>query len=113
MTGIVKIGDIEVGMSALASSPIRYKQVFRKDFLQEIKKGEESDTYAYVEMGYIMARAYEHADMNSLSYDDYITWLDQFGQGDMITAVSKIVELWGQSSVTTSASGSKKKSVRQ
>lgn len=113
MTKTIAIGDIEVGMSALASSPIRYRQVFRKDFLQEIKKGEDSDTYAYVEMGYIMARAYEGADMSKLSYDDYIDWLDQFGQGDMIAAVAKIVELWGASSATMSASGSKKKTGRQ
>lgn len=105
MTDIIKIGSADVGMSATASSPIRYRSIFSRDFFRETTKP-DPDPYLYVEMGYVMHMAYE-GEMASASYEGFVEWLDSFAPMDMIDAVPAIVELWQASEKRTSAAKKK------
>lgn len=100
MTKLITIGDAEVGMSATGSSPIRFRNIFGKDFLAETTK-ENPDPYLYVQMGFIMASAYEKRDMSSLTEEDFFEWADQFAPMDILNAVAEIGQLWSKSQKTT------------
>lgn len=84
MFGIVKVGDTDVPMCANAATPIRYRQVFKKNLLPYFM-GQASDEDAAEmigELAYIMTRAAEKADMSRLNFDDYVVWLEGFGPLD-------------------------------
>lgn len=98
MIGNVTIGNTEVGMNATASSPIRYRKIFGRDFFVESVR-ENPDPYLYVEMGYVMHRMYDNT-IAQASYDDYVEWLDSFEPVDALDAVSDIAALWSASRKT-------------
>ena len=83
----IKVGEKEVPMLANAATPIRYKQVFGKNILTYFLGGStDAEVTAMVsELAYIMAKAGEGADMNKLSIDDYIKWLEPFEALDFAT----------------------------
>ena len=76
----IKVGDKLVPMLANAATPIRFRQVFGKNLLKYFIGQESNEEIAAMtgELAYIMAKAGEGADMNKISIDDYITWLEQF-----------------------------------
>lgn len=76
----IKIGDKQVPMLANAATPIRFRQVFGKNLLKYFIGNESQEETAAMagELAYIMAKAGEGADMNKLSIEDYIVWLEQF-----------------------------------
>lgn len=86
MIGTVKIGDHDVAMSANAATAIRYQQAFGGNLLQHFMGNDSAEDSALVvqELAYIMARSAEGADMNKLSRDDYISWLEQFEPLDFV-----------------------------
>lgn len=86
MIGIVKIGDRGVNMVANAATAIRYQQVFGGNLLHHFMGDDSPEDAALVvqELAYIMAKAAEGADMNKLSKDDYISWLEQFESLDFM-----------------------------
>lgn len=98
MFGVVKIGDREIEMAANATTAIRYGQVFHgEDLLVYFTKGFKTTSesiYVAQKLGYIMARAAEKADMNKLSEDDFLAWLEEFDQFDMVDASAEIVKIY-------------------
>lgn len=80
MYGVIKVGERDLPLLANAATPIRYKQVFHRS-LMPFFLGQESDgdsAEMVGELAYVMARAAEGADMNKLSFDDYVNWLEGF-----------------------------------
>lgn len=84
MYSVVKIGGHDVPMEANAATPIRYKQLFRRNILPIFRGTVEEDTAEEMlpELAFVMAMSAAGEDMNKLNYDRYITWLEQFGALD-------------------------------
>ena len=77
MYKVFKFGEIDMAACANAALPYRFKQVFRKelfDFMGKDLKAEDFTSFAG-EVLFIMHSAAKKADMNSLSFDDYIEFL--------------------------------------
>lgn len=86
MNGTITIRDQEIQLSANAATAIRYQQVFGDNLLSHFTSNEDAGESAMraQELAYIMARSAEGADMNKLSKDDYIAWLEQFEALDLV-----------------------------
>lgn len=107
----VKIGGITVPMLANGATPIRYKHIFHKDLIAEFQ-GAQDDyskvTNSMPELAFVMAKQAEakerKVDMNLLSEDEYVEWLEQFDPMDLPYASEQIVELYmGNNTTTTEA----------
>lgn len=98
MFGVVKIGDREIEMAANAATAIRYGQVFQGEDLLVYFTNGFKDTAQSIgvaqKLGYIMANAAAKADMNKLSFDGYIKWLEELDQFDLIDAATDIVKIY-------------------
>ena len=98
MFGVVKIGDREIEMAANAATAIRYGQVFHgEDLLVYFTEGftdyAQSVNVAQ-KLAYIMAMSAAKADMNKLSFDGYIAWLEDFDQFELLHATTDIVKIY-------------------
>ncbi len=93
---VIKIGDKSVPMMSNAATPIRYKQVFKKNlnsfFLGKMSEEESADLPG--ELAYIMSKSAEGADMNKLSFDGYVEWLTGFEALDFAVAVTDIINVY-------------------
>lgn len=104
MTGIVKIGSKEVGMTANAASPYLFKQIFHTDFLQETQK-KDFDSSIVSQMGFVMAKQSETSktsELLKLNEIAYIEWLIQFEATDIISAADDILTLYMGQTLTSS-----------
>lgn len=104
----VKIGDKEVPMAATAVVDFIYKSVFREDPIVKQDKGMEAAEAIefYMQMGFIMAMYAEvgsFRELKTLTEDDFLEWLVQFGRGDLIFAVPDIQAVYDGQSETSSA----------
>lgn len=108
----VRIGDREVALCANAATPVRYRQVFGKNILKYLigEAAAEEQTAMLPELAYIMARSAEKADMNRLSIDDYIEWLEDFGAMDFVNqqTASDIMRVYQNQKLPDSVSKKKK-----
>ena len=91
MFNLVKIGDKEVPMLAMASVDLYYKSVFHEDPVTvQTKMGEGEAIGFFQRMGFIMAKFAELKDrkeMLKLNEDSYLEWLDQFERTDFLNAL--------------------------
>lgn len=101
MVKTVKIGGGEVILAANAATPYRFKQVFGEDlfriFGESAKKAEEdqielADTV--MKLTYIMMRQAEKADMDMVSIDDFLEWLEGYAPMDIVMAAQDIIGLY-------------------
>ena len=93
----ITIDGREVELAANAATPFRFKQVFKKDLLQILgneKKAEEEGVEAVTQLAFIMVKQAEKADMNSLTEDDFIAWLEDFGAMAFVEAAEDIVTVY-------------------
>lgn len=110
MHRVIKIGNKDIPMTANAATPIRYRQLFHKNLLPYFM-GEKSDEDAAEmvgELAYIMASSAAGSDMNKLSFDGYLEWLEGFNPLDFVAheTVTAIVDLY-QSNETTQTESKK------
>ena len=105
MYKVFKFGEIEVAACANAALPYRFKQVFRKelfDFMGKDLKAEDFTSFAG-EVLFIMHSAAKKADMNSLSFDDYIEFMESIGLGDLLDQAQDIVAFMYETTQSTSS----------
>lgn len=101
------IGGRELNFTANAATPFRYKQLFHEDILQLLQsnsKAEEnqillSDTIT--KLAYIMNAQAEKKDMNCISFDDFMTWLEDFNPLDFVMEGAALMEIYLASAATT------------
>ena len=101
----ITIDGKEVEITANAATPFRYKQVFNKDIFQILGNEERVETEgveAVTQICYIMNKQAQKADMNKLSYDEFITWLEDFGPMAFIEASEEILSVYMDNEKTTS-----------
>ena len=106
MYAVVKIGDKDVPMLAMASVDEYYKKIFNEDPLSAMTaKDSGIRTRMFYKMGFVMAKFAELKDrkkMIRLTEDDYIDWLDLFDSGEYRDAISKIGDVYiGNQKVTS------------
>ena len=107
MQKTVKIGEKEVEMRATAATAIRYRNVFHGDIMTELMEMNPEKIDAKViekiqQLGFIMAKTAEGANMSALTQDDYLEWLDQFDGMDLMTASKDIVTIYIGGKVSSS-----------
>ena len=108
MRGTIEFGDKPVELVANGATPVLYKRVFRRDFLSSANKADDMDVY--VELAFIMAKQAEKpmAELiNSLKYEDYLEWIENFGAMDIVEKVTDIFSLYQGQAVQTSVSKKK------
>lgn len=108
MFNIVKIGDHDVPMLAMASVDIYYKHCFGSDPIA-VQAQENPSTSDVIElfqrMGFIMAKFAEtksRKEMLKLNEDSFIDWVEQFDRVEMIEALPDIRAVYDGEKVTTS-----------
>lgn len=110
MYSVIKIGDKDVPLLAMASASVYYKRVFGRDAIvaQSDAKTDGETISFYGEMGYIMAAMAEaqgdRAKLNAMSFDKYVEWLDQFESADYNMAILEIAKVYEGQNKTTSES---------
>lgn len=95
MYNVIKIGDREVPMLAMASTDAMYQSVFHEDPIKMQARGmDEGDLIIlFMKMGFIMARFAELKDRKAVQQaneDDYLDWLDGFERAEYIGALPDI-----------------------
>ena len=94
----------EMGLSANAATPFRYKQVFKSDLFAVLgneKRAEEEGAEVVTKLAYIMHRQAEKADMGKLNEDDFIAWLEGFSAMAFVNSAEEIVNAYMDSTVGT------------
>lgn len=108
-TGIIKIGEHDVKMSANAMTPVLFQRLYHKDFMIE-SQSKQLDLNLFQELGFVMAMQGTDKtvkELQELSIDNYYEWLMQFEALDIMKAVNEIFALY--SGQTTTSSTPKKK----
>ena len=110
MTKDIKIGEKLISMTANAATCYRYKMVFKKDLFQLFKSASDDMGMDVVqELAYVMMMQASKA-VDSMSIDNYMTWLEDFDPLDFAHASGQIVNVYaGQQAMTSTA----KKKVNQ
>ena len=101
MEKVIKIGTKDVALAANAATPIRYRNVFKKDLLTQISEGTRENgvdltvaSEVAPELAFIMAKSAEKADMNKLNEDKLLEWLEQFEPLDLVNATEAIFAVY-------------------
>ncbi len=101
MVKTIKIGGGEAILAANAATPYRFKQVFGEDLFKIFgattqRSDEENIELAdtVMKMAYIMMRQGENADMNRLSEEDFMKWLEGYAPMDIVLAGENIIDLY-------------------
>lgn len=108
MFNIVKIGDKDVPMLAMASVDIYYRNIFHEDAVKlQVKENlDEGDLINFISrMGFVMAKFAELKDrkeMNKLNEDMFLEWLDQFERSDFLNALLDMRLTYEGQAVTSS-----------
>ena len=108
MRGIIDFGGKPVELVANGATPVLYKRVFRRDFLNSANKADDMDIY--VELAFVMAKQAEKPLpelINSLKYEDYLEWIENFGAMDIVEKVTDIFTLYQGQAMQTSVSKKK------
>lgn len=100
MNKTINVGGKDLILAANAATPYRYKQIFHEDLFQVFQaaskvKGENFELADTVtKMAYVMARQAEGANMNSLSEEDFLSWLEGFAPMDLLVESEAIVNFY-------------------
>lgn len=87
-TKTVKIGNFDVELAANATTPVRYTNYFKSDYLHDIMDIQKKTSTVLPQITYIMAK-----QANPKIKDDFETWLSQFEINDIPMAAESITEL--------------------
>ena len=100
-------GGKEIKLAANAATPFRFKQLFNMDLLQIFQKSTKSEDDGMIlgdviaQLAFIMNRQAEGANMNSISMDEFFTWLEGFEAMDFVTAGQQIIDVYLASTKTS------------
>lgn len=115
MRGTITIGDKQIEMVANGRTPHLYYRVFRRDFLSEMQKldkEQEQNLEIFSEIAFIMAMQAQKSGaelINSLKYDDFEEWLEQFEAMDLFLHSTEIIGFYQGQAQPSSVSKKKVK----
>lgn len=102
MTADIKIGSDTVKLCGNAATAIRYKQLFHRDLLMQFK-GMDIDNFEadiVKELAFVMTQQAQGADFRQVSFDDYVEWLAQYEEQELLQAAASIINVWIQNTAT-------------
>ena len=105
MRGTIDFVGKPVELVANGATPVLYQRVFRRDFLNSANKADDMDIY--VELAFVMAKQAEKPMselINSLKYEDYLAWVEDFEAMDIISKVTDVFALYQGQAMQTSVS---------
>lgn len=112
MTKEIMIGGVPVVFTGNSATTYRYKQVFHHDLLKIfMEQGTNMETERLIELAYVMhlqAEGYTNEQYNAETFENYLTWLEQFDFSELLTSAPDILGVWVDTSKTGSVA--KKKS---
>ena len=96
MEKIVIIGKTEVPMRANAATAMRYRQTFHGDLLTELakEKPETENVEILQKLAFIMAMSGADENMNHLTEEKYLEWLERFEYVDLIEALPEALGVY-------------------
>lgn len=101
----ITVDGTEMELSANAATPFRFKQVFHKDLLATFAnetRAQEEGIETISQLAYIMNKQAQKADMNKLTEEDFISWLEGFEAMAFVEASEEILGVYMGSAETTS-----------
>ena len=101
----VEIDGKEMELAANAATPFRYKQIFKKDLfaiLGDEKRAMEEGIESVAELAFVMAKQAEKTNMNKLSYEEFLNWLEGFGPMAFVNSAEDILAVYMDSLQGTS-----------
>lgn len=113
MYNVVKIGEKDVPMLAMASVDVYYRNIFHEDpiKIQASESFGPAEAMAlYMRLGFVMAKFAEHPKreaMARLNEDAFLDWMDGFDRGDYMQALGDI-RLTYEGQAVTAADAKKK-----
>lgn len=93
----MEIGGKELELVANAATPFRFKQVFHKDLFSVLgneERAAEEGVETITQLAYIMTKQAEKADMNKLSEDGFIQWLEDFPPMAFVDSAEEILNAY-------------------
>lgn len=109
MKKTIKVGSgISFDVVSNGSTPIRYKNLFGEDLLTLLGSATTNDgidmsvaTDLGPRLAFIMAKQADKADMNSLSFDMFMDWVEQFEALDLTNALEDIFSVYFGDDITS------------
>ena len=104
--------EIEVNFLSTGTTAYRFKQIFKKDLMKCIIKltsngddlNSEADLIVAYELAFIMNKQAEKRDMNTLTYDEYLSWIDGFDSASLFANIADFIKIYTGSKDPTSSS---------
>lgn len=101
---------IKLPFKTTGTTAYRYRQVFRKDLMPLISKlvsddeniNKESDMLVAQELAFIMNKQAEGRDMSTVTFEEYLTWIEQFSSECLIQNISTFITMYTGSKNTLS-----------
>ena len=97
---------------ATGTTAYRYRQIFNQDLMVQLNKmktfqdggvsDETADSMIFEKLAFIMNAQAEGKNMNTLNFDSFLEWADQFSGMELITHALEIIELYLGSKITRS-----------
>ena len=100
-------GGKELKLAANAATPFRYKQLFGDDLLRIFQESTESKekeitlSETVTQLAFIMNRQAEGVNMNTLSMDEFFTWLENFEPMEIVLVGQEIINTYLSSAQTS------------
>lgn len=92
----IAIRETKLPLLANGATPYYFKMLFAKDLLKQLTSNGEYEIASdeIPELAFIMAKQAEKAEMNKLTFDMYIEWLEQFDALDMVMHGTEIADVY-------------------
>ena len=96
----LEIGGKTIAFLSNGATPLYYKHVFHADLLKNLNgDGLEIASDKIPEMGFIMAKQADKADMMKLTYEMYVEWLTGFEPLDLVLKGGEIANVYISDSI--------------
>ncbi len=99
----------EVSFLSTGTTAIRYKQIFHKDLMPSITKllknedlNPDADLIVGQELAFVMNKQAEGRDMNHVTYEEYLTWIDEYDSASLFQNIADFIKIYTGSRESTS-----------
>ena len=93
----------DFGFLAVGTTGYRYRQIFRSDLMKDISFlvnkemdfiGEDADFSCTDKLAFVMNCQAEKKDMNTITFDDFIIWLEQFDSSTLFEHFNDFINIY-------------------
>lgn len=108
-------GGKTVELAANAATPFRFKQLFNADLFRIFHQSAQDEAEATImadvvtQLAFIMNKQAEGANMNTMSMEDFYSWLEDYEPMDFVVKGEEIIKIYLASAQTTVEAKKKQK----